>query len=249
MGVPRQVSQTPTTPERLTSPETVVSTTSSKETVPVVVPSLTEVNPSEVDALLAQELNQLSIKDRERTMEEIHGVYDYCRNPQHDHYNGDSKEKEASPTDEEALLEQGLIDLQKELEALESDESTECYERALEQNSPLLHDRKFRIKLLYAEDHNAQKAAIRLVHYFDVAHELYGSAALMRPITWNDLSPNALEIMQSGCIQVAPFRDAAGRRIAVLVKDVGPGYSYIDRVRTIVSEGKTKVTLLSFLSL
>ncbi|KAL3906343.1 MAG: hypothetical protein SGILL_009308, partial [Bacillariaceae sp.] len=188
----------------LTSPETVGSTSSSnKDVAPV--PSLTEVNPSEVDALLAQELNQLSLKDRERTMEEIHGVYDYCRNPSHDHYNNhkdDSGRKlPSSPSsataDEKERLEEGLRQLQIELDETECD-NKECYELALQQQSPLLSNKKFRIKFLYAEDHDPQKAALRLINYFDVATELYGDAALMRPITWNDLSVQAMQLMRSG---------------------------------------------------
>jgi hypothetical protein len=201
---------------------------------------LTEVNPSEVDALLAQELNQLSLQDRERTMEEIHGVYYECCHNSNHAYSSRRSIYATNPTEEEQYLKEGLVQLQKELDMMERNETTESYEMALQRNSPLLQSEEFRIRFLFAEDHDPEKAAVRMVNYFDVANELYGSDALMRPITWNDLSENALQIMMTGCIQVAPFRDAAGRRMAVLVKDVGPGFSYRDRVRVVEGENVAK---------
>ncbi|KAG7340777.1 hypothetical protein IV203_024320 [Nitzschia inconspicua] len=166
---------------------------------------------SEMDALLTKELNQLSMNDRELTMEEIHGAHA-------------NKVKRM----EESRLDSVLEQLQIELDAIQ-DERRRAYNIALGMNSTYVIERKFRTTFFRAESYDAKKAAIRMLHFLTYAREKFGENALLRPIRWDDMSDKAMAILEEGSMQILPARDNAGRLVLSLIADAGTGCPLVDR--------------------
>jgi hypothetical protein len=145
----------------------------------------------DIDALLAKELNQLSVEEREQVYEEIHGVVQL---------------KEET----EDFLDEQLEALDRELREISSKPAYELAERS---NKAYVLDRKFRLMFLRAEQFNAPKAASRLVRFMEEKLELFGKDLLARPVYYSDLDADDQECLKSGWLQCLPFRDRAGRPI------------------------------------
>jgi hypothetical protein len=173
-----------------------------------------KMNPKEVDALLSQELNQLSLKDREKTMEEIHGIHALS----------------VAQTETKMKIDVVLQQLQEEIDNIKNEEK-DAYNEAIENKSRYVMGQKFRLKFVRAEEYNVKKAARRMVDFLEFVKELYGPQVLMRPIRYTDLSDNAQTILQDGSMQILPERDPSGRRVALMSGDVGLKFSIVDRVR------------------
>lgn len=171
-----------------------------------VVPS--EVVPSEVDTLLAKELNQLSFEDREKVYEDLHGVGKI------ENYGGQR-------------LNDALQQMQVEIDKLEHKPG---YDRALSVNSRYIFDRRLRTVFLYAVKLDPFKAALRMERFLQYSSHCFGSQALLRPIRYSDLSPNAVAMMKEGSGLLLPVRDTSGRRVLIVTKDIGEGSSLLDRV-------------------
>ena len=169
------------------------------------------VKPEDVDALLAREMNQMSVNERELIYEEIHGVdpvieetYDFISNKLH------AIEEEIQ-----------LIPL----------EDKHAYQMSQEMDSNFVHDKKFRLMFLRAERFDAKLAAIRLVKFMEGKLQFFGRQTLVRPIYMTDLNEEALFIFKSGQMQCLPARDRSGRAVAAHIKiDNMPEYSSIDNV-------------------
>ena len=93
------------------------------------------------------ELNQMSVKDRERVFEDIHGV---------------SAEVVETPE----LVETGLLLLEQQVNSISN---KNAYNLAATQNWAYVNDRKLRLMFLRAERFDATKAANRMVGFFQVS--------------------------------------------------------------------------------
>jgi hypothetical protein len=163
----------------------------------------------DADAILAQELNQLSIKEREELLYDIHGVLEL-------------------PKEEPKFIANCLEELDKEIYAY-SHSDKNAYELAQIQNDGYVSNHKFRLKFLRAETFNPSLAAQRLIKFFASKLQLFGPDYLTKDIRLEDLSEDDKKCMESGILQLLPLRDRAGRAIICWVSAV-PG-SDISRVR------------------
>ena len=170
----------------------------------------------ETDQVLADAMNQLSMKEREEVYEDLHGISSNSieeletNNPQ---YVEECLEK----------LEQVLCSIQNNDAATvttttttttASDEKrSHAYEQAKQQNAEYVTNRKFRLQFLRADSYNVQHAAIRLLAYFEAKLELFGVDKLARDITQEDLSSDDMSLLESGYVQVLNQRDRGGRPI------------------------------------
>jgi hypothetical protein len=154
------------------------------------------VEQKDVDALLAEELNQLSMNEREKISEEIHGV---------------RRVVEETPE----LLAESLAALVQELISIPS---KPAYELAEQLSNQYVTDLKFRLMFLRAEDFDARKAASRLVSFLSLKLELFGAEKLVRPIFLSDLDKEDMATLKSGIVQLLPARDRAGRAVIIDVK-------------------------------
>ena len=90
-----------------------------------------------------------------------------------------------------------------------------------EKFTTFVNDDKFRLKFLRAEQFNAQKAAERMVKNLNLLERYLGIVGLSRPICISDLDIEGLQIIKAGAFQLLPFRDRTGRRIAVRIGPLG----------------------------
>lgn len=147
------------------------------------------------EKLLSEELDKLSLVEREQAVFDVHGV------PQM--HNED-------PPNFEALLEQ--LDL--EIDVIRN---KEAYDQAKKLNKAFVTDRSFRSMFLRCDMCDATLAAQRMVFHFEVKKHLFGDGEVLgRHVRLSDLSPKDLVALESGCIQVLPTRDAAGRSIIAM---------------------------------
>ena len=151
-----------------------------------------EPTPTETEALLVKELNQLTLQERERVMDEIHGV-------------ADSEEEETPDfvAMKLRLIQEEIVKIRKR----------SAYERALFLAPHRVKDPAFLLMFLRSESYNAKKAATRLIHYFECKLEYFGFDKLVEPITLNDLDEDDLFALRNGCLQLSPVKDRAGRGV------------------------------------
>jgi hypothetical protein len=96
-----------------------------------------------------------------------------------------------------------------------------CQEIAANNEATFVNDEVFRLKFLRAEQFNPQKAAERMVKNLNLLYRYLGSVGLTRPIRISDLDVEGLQILKLGSFQLLPFRDRSGRRIAVRIGPLG----------------------------
>jgi hypothetical protein len=154
----------------------------------------------EVDHELVQELNAMSLKEREEVLYDIHGV-------------GDTVEETPE------LLTQCL----KEMDAWmtkkkRNKKQSAAYRAAESQSREYVEQRKLRLMFLRADNFDAKWAAHRLMYHFEKKLELFGMDKLAKDITLDDMSASDVECIGNGHVQHLPVRDQAGRAvIAVLL--------------------------------
>eukprot|EP00536_Pseudo-nitzschia_multiseries_P014444 jgi/Psemu1/38696/gm1.38696_g len=157
-----------------------------------------ELDPAQVEKLLAEELNQMSFDRRKRASEEVHGLVPQPRPLRQMHpycYAFDTQTAER------------LSELQSELDVLCGDScsgrnhshnyrcssksftttksSVAAYQRAKSGRSALLNDHEFRLSFLRKEEMDPKKAAIRLVNYLGFVQEIYETDEGVVP-EWDD---------------------------------------------------------------
>ncbi len=92
----------------------------------------------------------------------------------------------------------------------------------------------FRLRFLRAEQFHPRKAAIRLMKFLNLVLKVFGAFALARPIKLTDFKRSEMKALQTGWLQVLPFRDRSGRRLFVWTGQMGMEYEATMRVRFIV---------------
>eukprot|EP00934_Nitzschia_sp_Nitz4_P002333 Nitzschia sp. Nitz4//scaffold80_size88189//78525//80210//NITZ4_005094-RA/size88189-augustus-gene-0.52-mRNA-1//-1//CDS//3329558651//2333//frame0 len=157
-------------------------------------------NPREFDQGIAVQMNKLSLQERERTYEEIHGV---------------SGVVHETPE----LLSLKLLEIG---EALETIHPKVAYDVALEMDRTYIESPKFRLMFLRAERFNAPKAAQRLALFLEKKLKFFGRSTLVRPILLADLSDDDIKTLGGGAFQILPSRDKSGRPIVFKCSNCGP---------------------------
>jgi hypothetical protein len=155
--------------------------------------NMIESSSEEIDALLANELNQLSMKEREGVFHDIHGVADIV---------------EETPD----LLEKSLTSMQQEIDKI-SQKKKIAYLLAKEQNPHYVSNPKFLLQFLRSESFHPQKAALRLLKFLQEKSTLFGPEKVGRDILLSDLDAKDSKSVESGFLQLLPARDRAGRAI------------------------------------
>lgn len=143
--------------------------------------------------MLANELNAMSVQERERVYHDIHGVSEVIK-------------------EEPQFIEKSLALLEEEIQKI-SEREREAYKQALSQNAEYVTDRKFRLKFLRADSFCPKAAAARLVTFLDKKSNLFGIDKLTKDIQLSDLSASDNRCIEAGICQLLPFRDQAGRGI------------------------------------
>ena len=150
-------------------------------------------NKGDDGALLARELNELTVQQREDVYEELHGV-----------------SQNVAETPEQ--LERSLAHLHEELAKIPK-RRRHLYTRALLLRPGLEQDTEFFLKFLRADRFDTASAANRICSFFDTKFLLFGEEKLVKRITLDDLDEDDMECFRHGAIQVLPQKDRSGRAI------------------------------------
>lgn len=133
---------------------------------------------------LAEDMNSLSVKERELVYEEIHGVADII---------------EETP----ALVSSSLFEMSDALVHTPKKEKR-ALDRALFLRPDIAKDDKLHLLFLRAERFDPKKAARKMCRYFDHKMELFGYEKLVKKITLDDLGEQEMQAMQEGSFQFIP---------------------------------------------
>ena len=164
-------------------------------------------NPSEAtDKLLSDELKRLTIHEREKVTEDIHGISDVIEET------AEFVQQSIEQFDSE------IIKLRKRHARITSSTFAVAYEKALFLNPRLVQqDTNFKLLFLRGDAFNAEKAASRMMLFFTTKLELFGLDKLTKqPITLDDLSDEDKECLYTGGIQPLPMKDRSGRRVIMV---------------------------------
>lgn len=187
-----------------------------------------EATAPDVDKLLIEELQELSVADRGMVQEEIHGVSTCAVSEDNEKISEGLKclEEEIRAIRQEVLLSSDQVSRS----GYTYDESIWAYLAVDEERSSasslspnsqkrLLYSYvfhpDFRLKFLRADLYDAKKAAHRYLRCVECLLKYYGSYALQRPLMYDDLGKECQDVFKAGYTQILPSRDRAGRLVVI----------------------------------
>ena len=147
----------------------------------------------DMSSLIALELNNLSIQEREAVYEDLHAV-----------------RKKDPPMEE---MKEKIEELKREMQ---NSRTAQIYNKAKFLNPAYVNDPKFLFIFLRTTDYNVKEAAQLLASHFTQKLELFGSNCIGRRITYDDLNDDSREILSSGVYSVFPRKDLAGRLVFLI---------------------------------
>jgi hypothetical protein len=150
--------------------------------------------PSSLSADLAKEMNELSVNEREKVCDDIHGVAEI-------------------PVEAPEFVAECVARFDQALTELPQKMRRKALERAFFLKPDLDKDTKFKLLFLRADYYDPFKAARRFAKYFEDKLALFGEAKLMKKITLDDLTEEDMEVFDAGFFVILPNKDAAGRPI------------------------------------
>ena len=160
--------------------------------------------------MLAKEMNKLSVEEREKALEDIHGIPRLVDEP---------KERIEACL---ALLETELTNIPNKA----------AYDLASSMSNEYTSSNKIRLMFLRAESYDPYNAASRMVRFFDQKYGLFGADKLTKDITLDDLDPDDIAAVERGFYQVPPEKDCAGRKVLCFF----PKLKVIRSIQIVVSD-------------
>lgn len=146
------------------------------------------------EELLAQAMAKMSMDEHEKIILDMHGVV--------------SVEKDEDPT----TIERKLKELQLEVEA--TVQKDDAYLLAKEMNESYVTNRNFCLMFLRHEKFHVKSTAKLILQHFQVKQKLFGNGEILaRDVRQSDLGSKNLALLESGCFQILPNRDVAGRAL------------------------------------
>lgn len=177
-----------------------------------------------VEEIVAQEMSQMSLTEREQAYEELHGVV---------------RVAEETP----AFVAQCMQELDQAVRAISKKDAYDLAERL---NFQYVHDPKFRLMFLRADYFDAEKAAARLVKFMEEKLKYFGPQALARPLFLSDLDDEDTKTLESGKLQILPSRDRSGRTVMCDCLTMFPKcYKNVVNLVSTLFDGKSISSLLS----
>eukprot|EP00980_Cylindrotheca_fusiformis_P029142 scaffold22737_cov120-Cylindrotheca_fusiformis.AAC.5 len=147
-----------------------------------------------VDRFLAAELEKLSLKEREKVYEDVHGVSDVTQ-------------------ETPEVIASCLEKMDREIELIEI---KDAYEQAKLESPHLVTNRQFLLAFLRCNSFNPRMAALQLIQYFRSKLDIFGTEKISKPrITLEDIGEAATRVLKLGCLQILPNRDSKGRAVVV----------------------------------
>jgi hypothetical protein len=147
----------------------------------------------ESDLMLAREMAALSMEEREKVLDDIHGV---------------AQVQEETPE----FVAQCIYQMDLALSKIPKSKRR-ALDRAIFLKPSILTDEKFKLMFLRSDLYDPKKAAKRMVKYFEEKLLLFGDGKLAKKITLDFLEEQDMEILNvMGCV-ILPNKDQTGRPI------------------------------------
>ena len=149
----------------------------------------------QVDAMIAQQMSNMSVQDREQAYLDVHGI---------------------SPRIEETpeLISDRLLDMDTQIR---NQRHREAYDIAEAMNPQYVRDPEFRLMFLRADQFHAKNAALRLIRHFELKRDLFGVEKLAVEITQDDLDKETMDCLYVGYAQFLTIPDRSNRFISMWV--------------------------------
>lgn len=157
----------------------------------------------EIDKMVAQAMLELSPQDRERALEELHGVVEV-------------------DAEDPSFVASCLDDLDN---CLATTKTNTAYEEAERMSYAYVSNNRFRMMFLRSVRYVPQDAAERMINFFEYKKELFGRDTLVKDLTYDDLHPDDIPTMEGGYIQISPIKDQVGRPIFFFFEKVKRQYA------------------------
>jgi hypothetical protein len=149
--------------------------------------------PEEIDALIAKEMTRMSLDEREKALDDVHGT-------------GEVKEEDP------AFVSSCLEKFEDHLQTIKQDTA---YALAEAISREYVSAKNFRMMFLRADRYAPKDAAERMVRFFELKKSLFGADKLVKDITLDDLDKDDMDTLKTGCVQISPLADMSGRPIVV----------------------------------
>ena len=132
------------------------------ETVPTedLIGEIKNADHADLDAILANEMSQMSIAEKNKTIEKIHGVED-------------------AETEDPEFVKEKLEQLDKCVSEISN---KEAYDRAYYMSPEYVMDPKIRLVILRCEKWKPEAAARRLVNFYELKYELFPTPKVQFPL-------------------------------------------------------------------
>eukprot|EP00538_Stauroneis_constricta_P006377 CAMPEP_0119558564 /NCGR_PEP_ID=MMETSP1352-20130426/10864_1 /TAXON_ID=265584 /ORGANISM="Stauroneis constricta, Strain CCMP1120" /LENGTH=707 /DNA_ID=CAMNT_0007605953 /DNA_START=158 /DNA_END=2281 /DNA_ORIENTATION=+ len=168
------------------------------------------------DAALVQELNQLSVHERQNVYEDVHGISDRC-------------EKETPE-----LIRSSMQAVDAELKKVPTtDDRKKIYGKALFLRPNYFKSTYFLLPFLRKNEFDAKKTAQCVLDHLSFRHLVVGLDGLVATYLRyeEDLTEGAKIYIRTGRLQLLPQPDRSGRPILVVFpKQQAPDYDYMDGI-------------------
>ena len=169
-----------------------------------------------VEKLLALELGQLSMKEREAAQFDLHGISDAIEETPE--LLADSLQNMRNDL-EKIIQKEKENDLYKEL----SVKLSSAFLAAMEIDPIYAQSRKLWISMLRSVNYDPHQAASKLLNFFKTKLDIFGGKYLTKDITiQGNFTGKDRICLESGWIQVHPLPDRAGRTIVFVVPPLRP---------------------------
>ena len=154
-----------------------------------------------VDRAFAQDLLSMTQNERERILQDIHGIDNTNTCSQQSNNNSPTMIKEKQDT--------AIFEMEEELFRI--GQRSQAYNIAVQQNESYVQ--RLYLSFLMKYEYDVPCAAQHLLHHFDFKFELWKMDTLGRDVTQDDMDRETLDTLKRGFFQILPVRDVAGRAI------------------------------------
>ena len=191
---------------------------------------------AEMEKLIVSELNKLTIGERERVYDELHGVAPPLKKESEEYLSdklvelerdiqklvakhkkkaGKKTRRMEEPTSVSSQFSAGSSsEVKLPLVRHELEHEASAYELVSFLKPQMVRDRQFLIRFLRADEYDTDKAAQRVLGYFSAKYKLWGFDKLCHDITQDDMDPDDIDLLKSGSIVVNPDKlDRSGRTV------------------------------------
>lgn len=177
--------------------------------------AITEPSTSWAESLLAKDLYKLSMCEREKVLEDLHGVSDVVN-------------------ETAEVIAASLVAFDGELSKIKD---KPAYDTAKDRDQEYVNSLELRLKFLRAARFDPVKAAERMVGFFGKKLELFGPGPLTRELRLTDLDKDDRACLKRGIITLVPLRDQTGRGVVTWMPMLRGESTTLSRVRWTDSYG------------